>query len=46
MSVHLSGLAYCISRFLYKNEDIDESNMVYVDILSLPADLKDTILQV
>ena len=42
----LPGLASCISGFLYSNEDVEESNVVYVDIVSLPADSKDTILQV
>ena len=42
----LPGLASCISGFLYRSEDVEESNVVYVDIVSLPADSKDTILQV
>ena len=42
----LPGLASCVSGLLYRNEDVEESNVVYVDIVSLPADSKDTILQV
>ena len=40
----LPRLASCISGLLCRNEDVEESNAVYVDIISLPADFKDTIL--
>ena len=45
-SVQLPGLTSCESGFqslLYRNEDIEKSNVVYVDIFSLPAD---SVLQV
>ena len=45
-SVQLPGLACCVSGFLYRNEDVEESNVAYVDIISLPADSKDTVLQI
>ena len=45
-SVQLPGLTSCVSGFLYRNEDVEKSNVVYIDILSLPADSKDTVLQV
>ena len=42
----LPGLTSCISGSLYRNEDVEESSVAYVDIVSLPADSKNTILQV
>ena len=46
MSPNCHGSLSCISGLLYSNEDVEKNNVVYIDIVSLSADSKDTILQV
>ena len=42
---HLPGLPSFISNTNYSG-DVEHSNVIYVDIISLPADKKDTVLRV
>ena len=40
------GITSVLGLLLYANDKFEKSNVVYVDIASLPADSKDTVLHV
>ena len=44
MELDLPGLTSYLSAALYTNDKYEHSKVVYVDIVSLPADSKDTVL--
>ena len=46
IDVELPGLTSFLSAMQYSNDQQEESNVVYVDIVSLPADSKETVLRV
>ena len=46
VDIELPGLTSFLSGMQYSNDKQEESNVVYVDIVSLPADSKDTVLRV
>lgn len=45
VDVELPSLASFLSAIQYSSIQLEESNVVYVDIVSLPADSKDTVLR-
>lgn len=44
--LHLPGLPSFLSAVNYTSDHAEQSNVVYVDIVSLPADSKDIVLHV
>lgn len=46
VDVELPSLASFLSALQYSSIQHEESNVLYVDIVSLPADSKDTVLRV
>ena len=46
VELNMPGIASYLQSALYSSDTHDQSKVVYVDILSLPADSKDTVLRV
>ena len=44
MELNLPGLTSYLSAALYSSDTYGQSKVVYVDIMSMPADAKDTVL--